>query len=332
MSGVMKGDAFMDMGIMELSASGGLVDPIKLKEQQEILARQEYAKQEIVNQLLPKKEPNWSGITPQQGIGEATLSSSISYAQTRVGGTDAANALSLSASNSQKNLEEEYQNQLAISQNAETLALIYAQDNEDKKTEIKNQAMKEREALEQKHQAAQAASKEAHETAMVAMAQRSAEQQRQAGNLIIASAASDLSNMLMMVVDANDEFGNSQKAAFIAAKALAISSILIQTHVGAANARAIPGVGEGLAALVLAQGYASAGLVAGMAIGEYGNKSKNSKSSGDNYAGAYDKGGYIPTGKHGIVGEYGPEIVNGPAHVTGREATARKLGDRKSVV
>lgn len=27
------------------------------------------------------------------------------------------------------------------------------------------------------------------------------------------------------------------------------------------------------------------------------------------------------------MGEYGPEIVQGPAHVTGREATARKLGN-----
>lgn len=42
-----------------------------------------------------------------------------------------------------------------------------------------------------------------------------------------------------------------------------------------------------------------------------------------NYSGAYDRGGYIPGGKVGLVGEYGPELVRGPATVTGREETAR---------
>ena len=38
-------------------------------------------------------------------------------------------------------------------------------------------------------------------------------------------------------------------------------------------------------------------------------------------AGAFDNGGYIPDGKLGIVGEYGPEIVSGPVAVTGRKNT-----------
>jgi hypothetical protein len=40
----------------------------------------------------------------------------------------------------------------------------------------------------------------------------------------------------------------------------------------------------------------------------------------------YDTGGTIPYNRVGIVGEYGPELVKGPAHVTGRGATASKLG------
>lgn len=36
----------------------------------------------------------------------------------------------------------------------------------------------------------------------------------------------------------------------------------------------------------------------------------------------FDKGGYIGAGQVGIVGEYGPELVRGPATVTGREDTA----------
>nr|MBD1228198.1 phage tail protein [Xenorhabdus griffiniae] len=37
----------------------------------------------------------------------------------------------------------------------------------------------------------------------------------------------------------------------------------------------------------------------------------------------HDKGGFIPAGKLGLVGEYGPEIINGPANVTSRKNTAK---------
>ena len=40
------------------------------------------------------------------------------------------------------------------------------------------------------------------------------------------------------------------------------------------------------------------------------------------FAGMYDSGGAIPRGQFGIVGENGPEIVNGPANVTSRRRTA----------
>jgi len=36
----------------------------------------------------------------------------------------------------------------------------------------------------------------------------------------------------------------------------------------------------------------------------------------------HDNGGYIPSGAMGIVGEYGPELVNGPANITSRRKTA----------
>lgn len=35
----------------------------------------------------------------------------------------------------------------------------------------------------------------------------------------------------------------------------------------------------------------------------------------------FDSGGFIPRGQFDIVGENGPEIVNGPAHVTSRAAS-----------
>lgn len=39
------------------------------------------------------------------------------------------------------------------------------------------------------------------------------------------------------------------------------------------------------------------------------------------FAGAFDNGGYIPAGKWGITGEYGPEITLGPSHIIGRKQT-----------
>ncbi|EIU7555336.1 phage tail tape measure protein [Providencia rettgeri] len=39
-------------------------------------------------------------------------------------------------------------------------------------------------------------------------------------------------------------------------------------------------------------------------------------------AGMFDNGGFIPRGQFGIVGEYGPELVDGPAHITSRRKTA----------
>jgi hypothetical protein len=39
------------------------------------------------------------------------------------------------------------------------------------------------------------------------------------------------------------------------------------------------------------------------------------------YAGAFDKGGVIPAGKFGLVGEIGPELIEGPVKVTGRKST-----------
>lgn len=44
------------------------------------------------------------------------------------------------------------------------------------------------------------------------------------------------------------------------------------------------------------------------------------------FAGFFDKGGRIPSGKFGIAGEFGPELVSGPAVVTSRADTARLMG------
>lgn len=146
---------------------------------------------------------------------------------------------------------------------------------------------------------------------------QSAHYQKTQGMMVAASMLGSLSDMIGQFAAVGEEASAGQKAAFIASKAMAVAQILLMTEVAAMNAFSAPTdpymVGNfTLSSLIRAQGYASAGLAAGMAIGEY--------------SGAYDKGGYIPTGKFGLVGEIGPEFVNGPAHVTGREETARMLG------
>lgn len=48
-----------------------------------------------------------------------------------------------------------------------------------------------------------------------------------------------------------------------------------------------------------------------------------SQITGAQFSGMHDDGGQIPAGKIGIVGEYGPELVRGPASIRGRELTSR---------
>jgi len=82
-----------------------------------------------------------------------------------------------------------------------------------------------------------------------------------------------------------------------------------------ASTAAIPVVGPGLAPAAAAAAIAATtpmvGAVASLAAASF--------------AGAFDKGGMIPSGKWGIVGEYGPEIVQGPASVTSRTDTAEMM-------
>ena len=79
--------------------------------------------------------------------------------------------------------------------------------------------------------------------------------------------------------------------------------------------------------------YAAVGTAAsvGAQIGSLLNMVKGVETpatpsfSASSYAGAFDNGGNIPAGKWGIAGEYGPEIIEGPARVTSRKQTAEML-------
>lgn len=105
------------------------------------------------------------------------------------------------------------------------------------------------------------------------------------------------------------EQSKAYKALFAVSKAFSIAQAAMSISTGLAKAQEL-GWPANLAemARVAATG---AGIV--------------SQIQGSNFSGAYDQGGQIPAGKFGIVGEYGPEVVRGPASVTGRVATERMM-------
>ncbi|AIM40631.1 putative tail tape measure protein [Vibrio phage VpKK5] len=99
------------------------------------------------------------------------------------------------------------------------------------------------------------------------------------------------------------------KVMFAASKAFAIADAIMKIQQGIAGAAALPFPANLPAMATVAS--ATAGIVSTIA--------------GVQYTGMYDKGGNIPAGGVGIVGEYGPELVRGPANVTGREDTSDLL-------
>lgn len=119
---------------------------------------------------------------------------------------------------------------------------------------------------------------------------------------------------------AAEEGSTMQKAAFVAGKGVAAAQAIMQAELAsvstlAAYAAAAAAAGAGGPALLAAgtaqaaamktMGYASAAVIAAQG-----------------FAGMFDNGGNISSGQWGIVGENGPEIVNGPANVTSRKKTA----------
>lgn len=95
------------------------------------------------------------------------------------------------------------------------------------------------------------------------------------------------------------------KGLFALQKGFAVASSMISMYQGAMNAMAAPYPANLIAwAQVIGQGLQIIGQLKSV-----------------NYSGAYDKGGYIPSGSVGLVGEIGPELVRGPATVTGRKDT-----------
>lgn len=142
-------------------------------------------------------------------------------------------------------LEEEQK--IAVVEAARQLDLANTQLYEDQKTAIHQWAAEQRAAIVE------------HE----------AEKQRRVQEMEF-SALSDLAgNIYGLLEKAGKERTALARAAFLAQKAVAVAEIIMNTEVAASKAGAQLGIfGLPMATVIRAAGYASAGLVAGMAIGE----------------------------------------------------------------
>lgn len=131
-----------------------------------------------------------------------------------------------------------------------------------------------------------------------------------AATSLLSFTEQQLSITTNMLKGAGKEQSALYKTLFAIQKAAAIPSMVIATHKAALDAKAAvpPPGGDILASAAMAMGYSSIGIVAGQTI-----------------AGLFDHGGMIPAGKTGIVGEYGPELISGPAQVTSRRTTENIL-------
>ncbi len=136
--------------------------------------------------------------------------------------------------------------------------------------------------------------------------QMAMEQERQ--SMVLSASASMFGEMAGLAKTFAGEQSDAYKALFAVSKAFAIADATIKVTQAIATAAASTTWPANLAAMA-SVAASTAGLVGTIA--------------GTNFSGAYDKGGIIPAGSIGLVGEYGPELVKGPATVTSREETAR---------
>lgn len=123
----------------------------------------------------------------------------------------------------------------------------------------------------------------------------------------MADATISISDAFYDLTDSMDESSGSYKALFVVQKSFAIASATmdaVKAWIGALNDPTAVTWPQKLA------NYASAIATTTAAISQLTSVSM------------HDKGGFIKPGELGIVGEYGPELIEGPASVTSRRKTA----------
>lgn len=128
-----------------------------------------------------------------------------------------------------------------------------------------------------------------------------------------ATVLSNSANLFGNLADLSKQFAREQsgiyKAMFAASKAFAIAEAVVKIQQGIAAAASTPWPAN--LAAIASTVAATSNVI--------------STIQGTNFSGAYEAGGIIPQGKIGLVGESGPELVEGPANVRSRRETAQML-------
>lgn len=133
---------------------------------------------------------------------------------------------------------------------------------------------------------------------------------------VYSQAGKAISDYFGSVAQGFEKNSSIYKGLFALQKGFAVASSMISMYQGAMNAMAAPYPANLIAwAQVIGQGLQIIGQLKSV-----------------NYSGAYDKGGYIPSGSVGLVGEIGPELIRGPATVTGRKDTEELMKNNGSNV
>lgn len=126
-------------------------------------------------------------------------------------------------------------------------------------------------------------------------------------SVILASSADMFGSLAQIAKVYGGEQSSLYRGLFVASKAFAIADTTIKGVQAVQKAWAEVPYPANIAAATQA-GVTAAANVATIA------------STG--FAGAFDKGGEIPAGQFGLVGEFGPELIEGPTRVTSRRETA----------
>ncbi|MBR9772603.1 MAG: tape measure protein [Gammaproteobacteria bacterium] len=134
-------------------------------------------------------------------------------------------------------------------------------------------------------------------------------------------------NLTSMTAAFAGEQSSLYKNMFATTKAFAIAESIINIQAAVAKAANMP-FPDNLASMATVVGETASivGNIQAVSMATSGGGGGEGQSSGG-YSGMYDQGGRIPSDGWGIVGEHGPEIVEGPAKVTSRKETARQLKD-----
>lgn len=91
-------------------------------------------------------------------------------------------------------------------------------------------------------------------------------------------------------------------------------------------------IAEAAAAQITESLFGALGVGTGSKGGSSGGGAAGLMGLFTSFAGFFDSGGNIASGKFGVVGEKGPEIVRGPVNVTGREDTERLSGGNTIII